>query len=139
MAKNNSCNYPNRITDSNGIQWKLSRVIDATEKDIHHIMGKCNKAKYNVGIDENKVKISRREHIALNNFFKDKQNPREQLIKIFELVKPILSNEVKEELIRVLYEMSDEEFYIKELLKDGKNKRRKRKKNLQGGITDWKL
>lgn len=130
MAKNNSCNYPNRIVNINGTQWRLCRVIEKTEEDIHHIMGKCNKSKYNVGIDENKVKISRREHIALNNYFKDKQNPREQLIKIFELVKPILSKGVGEELYTILYKTDDEMFYIPELLKDGKNKRSKRKKNL---------
>jgi hypothetical protein len=48
--------------------------------------------KYNVNIDENKVKIKRIEHIALNSFFKDKQNPREQLQKVFEIVKPVLSH-----------------------------------------------
>jgi hypothetical protein len=47
--------------------------------------------KYNTNADENKVRISDREHIALNNFFRDKQDPRSQLLKVFELVKPVLS------------------------------------------------
>jgi hypothetical protein len=37
------------------------------------------------------VKINRRKHIALNQFFGDKQNPREQLKEVFNLVKPVLS------------------------------------------------
>ena len=81
--------------------------------------------KYNTNIEENKVRISDREHYALNQFFKDKQSPREQLQKVFELVKPVLSSWVKQELYTILYECDDEMFYIDELLKNGK-KRAKR-------------
>jgi hypothetical protein len=35
--------------------------------------------------------MERREHIALNNYFRDKQNPREQLKKVYETVKSVLS------------------------------------------------
>jgi hypothetical protein len=54
-------------------------------------MGQCNKHLYNVNIDENKIRMERREHIALNNYFRDKQNPREQLKKVYETVKSVLS------------------------------------------------
>lgn len=35
--------------------------------------------------------MERREHVALNNYFRDKQNPRDQLKKVFETVKQVLS------------------------------------------------
>lgn len=80
--------------------------------------------KYNVNIDENKVKIKKIEHIALNNFFRDKQNPREQLQKVFEIVKPVLSPWVRKELYTILYEADDDLFYIPELLKWKKKKQK---------------
>lgn len=111
------------IDNCDGVQYKLVRVIDKTATDIHHIMWKCNKYKYNTNIDENKVRISRRLHVALNGFFGDKQNPRDQLKQVFEIVKPILSEWVKQELYTILYEADDELFYIPELLKWKKKKK----------------
>ena len=86
MGKNHNLNRFNRIINVDWVSYKLNRIIDKTETDIHHIMWQCNKAKYNTNIDENKVRISRAEHVALNNFFKDKQDPREQLKKVFEIL-----------------------------------------------------
>ena len=116
---------PNRIVEINGVQRKLNRVIDKTATDLHHIMGQCNKHLYNVNIDENKIRMERREHIALNNYFRDKQNPREQLKKVFETVKTVLSPWVRRELYTILYEADDEMFYIPELLKWKKKKKQK--------------
>lgn len=120
--KRNNHNRIPRITTINGIEYKLNRVIDETATSIHHIMWKCNKKLYNVNIEENKVRINDREHIALNNYFKDKQNPRQQLQKVFELVKPVLSPWVRKELFTILYEADDDLFYIPELLKKWKKK-----------------
>ena len=116
MRKNNH-ERPNRIVEINWVQWKLNRVIEKSATDLHHIMGQCNKHLYNVNIDQNKIRMERREHIALNNYFKDKQNPREQLKKVYETVKQVLSPWVRRELYAILYEADDEMFYIKELLK----------------------
>lgn len=115
---------PNRIVEINGVQRKLNRVIDKTATDLHHIMGQCNKHLYNVNIDENKIRMERREHIALNNYFRDKQNPREQLKKVFETVKTVLSPWVRRELYTILYEANDDIFYIPELLKCKKKKQK---------------
>lgn len=115
---------PNRIVEINGVQRKLNRVIDKTATDLHHIMGQCNKHLYNVNIDENKIRMERREHIALNNYFRDKQNPREQLKKVYETVKTVLSPWVRRELYTILYEADDEMFYIPELLKWKKKKKK---------------
>ena len=122
MEKNH--NHIDYITDANWVQYKLCKVIDKTATDIHHIMGKCNRHKYNTNIDENKIKINRRMHVALNAFFGNKQNPREQLQQLFEIVKPVLSTWVKQELYTILYEADDDLFYIPELLKWKKKKQK---------------
>ena len=114
---------PNRIVEINWIQWKLNRVIDKTATDLHHIMGQCNKNLYNVGIDQNKIRMPRRKHVALNNFFGSKQNPREQLKDVYEIVKTVLTPWVRRELYTILYETDDEMFYIPELLKWKKKKK----------------
>lgn len=113
---------PNRIVDIDWVQWKLNRVIDKTATDIHHIMWKCNRHIYNINIEQNKIKMERREHVALNNYFKDKQNPREQLKQVFETVKNVLSDGVRKELYTILYIADDDMFYIPELLKKKKKK-----------------
>lgn len=116
---------PNRIVEINWVQWKLNRVIDKTATDLHHIMGQCNKHLYNIWIEQNKIRMERREHIALNNYFRDKQNPREQLKKVYETVKTVLSPWVRRELYTILYEADDDMFYIPELLKWKKKKKQK--------------
>ena len=129
---------PNRIVEINGVQWKLNRVIDKTATDLHHIMGQCNKHLYNVNIDENKIRMLRREHIALNSYFWNKQNPREQLKKVYETVKWVLSSWVRRELYTILYEADDEMFYIPELLKWKKKKHDTKKATTEKSAdTDW--
>ena len=119
----NNRNRADIITDDNWVQYKLCKIIDKTAQDIHHIMWKCNRNEYNTNIEQNKVKISRRLHVALNGFFGDKQNPREQLKQVYEIVKNVLSPWVRNELYTILYECDDEMFYIPELLKWKKKKK----------------
>jgi len=126
MAKNNSRDNYDRILSINGVQYKLNRLIDKTETDIHHLIGKKYRMKYNTNEEENKVRISRREHIALNNYFWDKQSPREQLLKVFNLVKPVLSPGVRNELHTILELTDDEMFYIPNVLKCLKQKSKKK-------------
>ena len=116
---------PNRIVEINWVQWKLNRVIDRTATDLHHIMWQCNKHLYNVNIEQNKIRMPRREHVALNNYFCDKQNPRDQLKKVYETVKTVLTPGVRRELYTILYETDDDMFYIDELLKHKKKKKEK--------------
>lgn len=115
-------NYRDRILTIDNVPYRLLRVIDKTATNIHHIMWKCNRQKYNTEIPENKVKISEREHDALNRFFKDKQNPRDQLRKVFDLVKPVLSAGVRQEL-EIILNCDDDLFYREELLKKWKKKK----------------
>lgn len=121
---------PNRIVEINWVQWKLNRVINKTETDLHHIMWQCNRHLYNVNIEQNKIRMERREHVALNNYFGCKQNPREQLKKVFETVKTVLTPGVRRELYTILYETDDDMFYIEELLKKKKKKDNKPKTDI---------
>ena len=114
---------PNRIVEINWVQWKLNRVIEKTATDIHHILWQKYKHLYNVNIDQNKMRISRKDHIDYNNFVKDKQNPREAMQKLYEMCKQVLTTWVRRELYTILYETDDEMFYIPELLKWKKKKK----------------
>ena len=114
---------PNRIVEINWTQRKLSRIIDKTATDLHHIMWRCNASRYNVNIEQNKIRLSRREHVDYNNFVKDKQNPREAMQKMYELCKQVLRPEIREMLVKLLYNTDDEDFYIPELLKWKKKKK----------------
>lgn len=125
---------PNRIVEINWVQRKLNRVIDRTATDLHHIMGRCNKHLYNVDIEQNKIRMERRKHVALNNFFGNKQNPREQLKDVFEIVKNVLTPWVRRELYTILYETDDSMFYIDELLKHKKKKKHLDKKDNDGEL-----
>ena len=124
MRRKKSHERPNRIVEINWVQRKLNRVIDKTATNLHHIMWQCNKHLYNVNIDQNKIRMSEREHVALNNYFGNKQNPREQLQKVFETVKTVLTPWVRRELYTILYDTDDEMFYIDELLKWKKKKQK---------------
>lgn len=115
---------PNRIVEINWVQRKLNRVIDRTATDVHHILWQKYKHLYNVNIDQNKIRMERRKHVSLNNFFWDKQSPREQFQDVFEIVKNVLSPWVRQELYTILYEADDEMFYIPELIKWKKKKKK---------------
>ena len=117
-------NYRDRVITLDNVNYRLLKCIDKTSTNLHHIMWRCNRNKYNTNIPENLVKISEREHDAFNRYFKDKQNPREQLLKVFNLVKPVLSNWVRHEL-EVILNCEDDLFYIPELLKNGRNKKKR--------------
>lgn len=80
--------------------------------------------------------MERREHIALNNYFRDKQNPRDQLKKVFETVKSVLTPWVRHELYTILYETDDNMFYISELLKWKKKKKGTNTEKKESADTD---
>ena len=114
----------NRTFTLDGELYRYNKFIEKDAKSIHHIIWKMNRLKYNTNNELNKVLISDREHRALNAFFKDKQNPRDQLLKVFNLVKPVLSTGVKQELDIILNQTSDDMFYIPELIKCKKTKKK---------------
>ncbi len=115
--------WPNRIVEINWTKRKLNRVVDSTATDIHHIMGQKYKNLYNVRIEQNKVRIPRKDHVDYNHFVKDKQNPREAMQKMFDMCKQVLLPEIRERLVEILYNTEDKDFYIPELLKWPKGKK----------------
>lgn len=122
-------NHNNRIVTIDNVEYRLTRLVDKTATNIHHIISRKLHQKYNVRHPKNLVRLNMREHDALNRFFLDKQNPREQLIKVFEIVKPVLSKWVKDELCTILYECDDDLFYDQDLLKWKKQKKKEKEKS----------
>lgn len=122
-------NHNNRVITIDNVEYRLTRLVDKTATNIHHIISRKLHQKYNVRHPKNLVRLNMREHDALNRFFLDKQNPREQLIKVFEIVKPVLSKWVKDELCTILYECDDDLFYDQDLLKWKKQKKKEKEKS----------
>lgn len=127
-----------RIIEKDWKLYKLNLIVDRTATDLHHIIGQRYRNQYNVNAPENKVRISRRFHINYNNFVEDKQNPRDLFKIAYELTKQVLTPGVREILETVIYKTDDELFYIPEVLKNGKNKKQ-RKKNMQTWTPDTEL
>lgn len=117
-------NNSDRTIIIGGKCYRLQQFVDKTATDIHHLIWKKYRHKYNTNADINKVKINRRKHIALNAFFWDKQSPREQLLEVFNLVKPVLSEWVKHEL-EVILTMTDDDMFYKEDVLHGRNKKKR--------------
>lgn len=108
-----------RITTIDGKQYRLNRVIEKTEQDIHHIISKKKIHKFKVNDPKNKIKISRRKHIALNSLYWDHQTPKEQLQDMYDIRKTALSQEVSKALYDIL-QLDDEVFYDYDLVKKHK-------------------
>lgn len=108
-----------KIFEINWVKYKMVRVIEATEKDIHHIISKKKINQFNVNNEKNKIKIPRRQHVALNQLYKDHQTPKEQLRDMVEIWKSALSEEVRQVLYDLL-SLDDEAFYEFDLVKKHK-------------------
>ena len=89
------------------------------QKDVHHIVWQCNK-EFNTNSDVNKIVVDKIKHKALNTLVNDGQTPKRQLYILFtEWWYPVLSDTVRGEILKIL-DMTDNEFYIKWLLKKWK-------------------
>lgn len=117
-----------RVIECGGISYKLNRIIPPDEEDRHHIISRKEKARFKVWEPENIVRIKRRTHVALNNLFEDRQEPRKQLQMMFEIWKSALSVGVRNELYTLLT-LPDDMFYNENLI-NGKHKRKKWEKDL---------
>ena len=111
-----------RIVEMDWISYKLNRVIPPDEYDNHHIISRKEKDKFKVWEQDNIIRIKRRTHVALNNLFEDKQNPRKQLQMMFDIWKSALSVWVRNELYTLLT-LPDDMFYNDNLL-NGKYKKK---------------
>ena len=117
-----------RIIQYEWVTYKLNRVIPPDEEDNHHIISRKEKARFKVWEPENIVRIKRKTHVALNNLFENKQEPRKQLQMMFDIWKTALSPWVRQEL-DLLINLPDDMFYNENLL-NGKHKRKQWEENL---------
>lgn len=111
-----------RIIQCDGTTYKLNRVIPPDEEDNHHIISRKEKARFKVNNPENIVRIKRRTHVALNNLFENKQEPRKQLQMMYDIWKSALSVGVRNELYTLLT-LPDDMFYNENLI-NGKHKKK---------------
>lgn len=117
-----------RIIQYEWVTYKLNRVIPSEEEDNHHIISRKEKARFKVWEPENIVKIKRKTHVALNNLFENRQEPRKQLQMMYEIWKTALSPWVRQEL-DLLINLPDDMFYNENLI-NGKHKRKQWKEDL---------
>lgn len=110
----------------NGKTYRLQRIIDKTATNIHHIISRKERNHLNTNHERNKMKINMRLHDALNRFYGDKQNPKKQLEFMFNIWKEVLSPGVRQELY-TLFTLPDDMFYHEDLLKNGRNKKKRTK------------
>lgn len=111
-----------RVIQCDGINYKLNRIIPPDEEDNHHIISRKEKARFKVNNPENIVRIKRRIHVALNNLFENKQEPRKQLQMMYDIWKNALSVGVRNELYTLLT-LPDDMFYNENLI-NGKHKKK---------------
>ena len=120
--------YKSRTVQKDWVTYKLNRIIPYDEEDNHHIISKRLKDRFKVWEPDNIVRIKRRTHVALNNLFENRQNPKEQLAMMFDIWKTALSTWVRQELWTIL-NLPDDMFYNENLI-NGRHKRSKGKENL---------
>jgi hypothetical protein len=100
-------------------QERLQRNIENSRSTRHHIIAKCRKDMFDVFNPINITKIRRDTHKSLHTLFTDENwpilEPKLQLKKLFDIVSPVLSQEIKNSLIRIL-NTPDERFYTREVL-----------------------
>lgn len=111
-----------RTIEKDWITYKLNRVIPYDEEDNHHIISKKEKARFKIWEPENIIRIKRRTHVALNNLFENRQEPRKQLQMMFDIWKTALSTWVRNELWTLL-NLPDDMFYNENLI-NGKHKKK---------------
>lgn len=110
-----------KILTYNWVTYKLNRVIPYDEYDNHHIISRKERARFKVWADENIIRIKRRTHVALNNLFENKQEPRKQLQMMYDIWKSSLSTWVRNELYTIL-NLPDDMFYNENLINWKKKK-----------------
>ena len=87
------------------------------EFNVHHIVGKKYKDKFNVEIPENKKVVEITKHEALNCLVWTNQSPQEQLSVLYNQWWINVLSENTKKRIEQLLSMSDEDFYINDIIK----------------------
>jgi len=90
--------------------------------NIHHLTSQCLRDEYNVDIEENKLRMNIKRHEALHALFNCLHTPKEQLMELYYIYESVL-NKTARDLFKELLRLEDGDFYIPELLKNGKRKK----------------
>lgn len=109
----------NKLSKTIVINWEtyhLNKEIPRDAENLHHIIWKVNRIKYNTNEKLNKVLLNERKHVALNRLFLDHQSPHEQLRDMIKIREPVLSEWVRETLYWLL-SLPRWLFYKEELVK----------------------
>ncbi len=109
----------NKLSKTIVINWEtyhLNKEIPRDAENLHHIIWKVNRIKYNTNEKLNKVLLNERKHVALNRLFLDHQSPHEQLRDMVKIREPVLSEWVRETLYWLL-SLPRWLFYKEELVK----------------------
>lgn len=109
----------NKLSKTIVINWEtyhLNKEIPRDAENLHHIIWKVNRIKYNTNEKLNKVLLNERKHVALNRLFLDHQSPHEQLRDMVKIREPVLSEWVREALYWLL-SLPRWIFYKEELVK----------------------
>lgn len=109
----------NKLSKTIVINWDtyhLNKEIPRDAENLHHIIWKVNRIKYNTNEKLNKVLLNERKHVALNRLFLDHQSPHEQLRDMLKIWEPVLSDIVRDELYAIL-SLPRGAFYKEELVK----------------------
>lgn len=123
----------NKLSKTIVINWEtyhLNKEIPRDAENLHHIIWKVNRIKYNTNEKLNKVLLNERKHVALNRLFLDHQSPHEQLRDMVKIREPVLSEWVRETLYWLLSlprwifykeELVKKKYLDKELFSDGES------------------
>lgn len=91
----------------------------------HHLLWHSLANEYNVSMQENMVRMNIERHNALHKLFWCLLTPKEQMMELRALYDWVLSSTAKQ-LFSELLALSDKEFYIDWMVKDGKHRKQMR-------------
>lgn len=102
---------------------RLDRKEYNKQENRHHLVSQCMKDQYNVGMEENILKMLKYKHDCLHALFGCLHTPKDQLKEMYNIYEPVLSETAKQ-LFQTLLNVSEYDFYI-EWLKRWKKKNTK--------------
>ena len=91
-------------------------------ENVHHIISQCMRNEYKIDVKENKLRMQVSRHNALHALFWCLHTPKEQIMEMYNIYESILWDTAKN-LFNELMNLEDNEFYIQNVLKNGKKRR----------------
>jgi hypothetical protein len=91
------------------------------QENNHHLIWKSLVNEYRIDMKENQVRMNIERHNALHKLFWCLLTPKEQLKELNYLYDSVLSDTARE-LFRELLSLSDKEFYIDWMVRNGKHR-----------------